>query len=322
MAWDNAFETTPSGSDPGTVIPAKFADLKVAVRERIGLEHIMPLTSDDSHGVHKVGSARVFVDDATVTDFAPRTPNPLDDNLGKIVFKPTDGIMEVMQADPDGLKELQYVHIGDVNDTVAGVKTFTVSPIITESQLTGSEIKVGISTDSPAKIATMEARIMNEIDVLKGALFGSAGIIPVGFRYVQFPGVGTKTPDEMWGSLLKQGVNGDGAAATWVLITNDDDYLSSAFFRLNPTGMGVLADAQAFTAITAKNGSVPSHTHIYTRTPGVEDMPQGLGSTKDLAKDDSYSDPTGIPIGFDANLEVAAENRPRNVTVQVWKRTA
>jgi len=71
-AWDAAFEASPANNDAAAQGAKKIRDTRIETRNRIEIEHIIGVNDglSDDNGLHRLGSARCFMQDAAPTVLA------------------------------------------------------------------------------------------------------------------------------------------------------------------------------------------------------------------------------------------------------------
>jgi hypothetical protein len=294
--WDSGFENTPASTDSGSTIPARMIEIKEMVRERLDNEHVFQLTEQSSQGNHKIGSARAFVDDADVSNYAPIDPTPHDNiEKGRLQYKPTEGILQVANS---GWKALDYVRkTKDTAETIVGAKTMTIAPKISEKQdnEAGTALAVNYDTGKAAKISIVQLLIANA--TTRAILEALA--IPVGYVYIQLKG--QAAPWSLWTSI---------GQLQW---TNDTAVYANRF----------LAGAGAGYVFGTDYGSeVPTHTHGFTVDANATGHDTGIdslgGSNHPLntGAQAHFSGTTAAPAG------ASTDGRPKSTIFQVWRRSS
>jgi len=192
------------------------------------------------------------------------------------------------------------MHLGDVDDTAYGLKTFFKWPVV--SDITGiaeNDPYAGHSDSTLVPVAAVKRALLDQVAALQDA------IIPVGFLYVQYPGFGAPTALWPW--------------ATWSS-TETASAFAGAFFRAEGTGAlafgGGLQEQQL---LSHKHDIVYGNSDANSITDAKADA--GTVPFDDWFADDHvlYDLPTSTSIFPDA---ASIENRPKNFTIRIWKRTA
>ena len=68
LIWNSGFEASPANDDLFSQGPLRIRDLKENIRERLSVEHHFGSATTNDNGLHQVGSARCFVQDAEPTN--------------------------------------------------------------------------------------------------------------------------------------------------------------------------------------------------------------------------------------------------------------
>lgn len=311
------FEANPIATDLVGQTFAYIQDTRKAVGERLRAEHDM----DDTHGtsgqgVHNMGSARGFIFDKTTDLPAGPTIVPtyvLADGVskGRISFKRYDEILGgsnkifykifvyYKDADVEAWTEPSYVHLGNVAETMYGVKTFFDWPAV--SDITGvaeNDPYAGHSDSTLVPVGALKRALLDQVASLQNA------IIPIGFLYVQYPGFAS--PNDLW------------SWATWSY-SEAATAFAGAFFRAEGTGaLGFGAGLQV--------QQLESHAHALTY---VDSCDQGLSADQTdggvIDHDTVGNDHRIATLPSSTEVYPSAENtenRPKNFTMRIWKRTA
>jgi hypothetical protein len=197
---------------------------------------------------------------------------------------------------------LQYVGKAG-NETVAGVKTF--------SSLPKTEISTAFAAAANEDILpkkTLGDYITAQINAAIAA--ATLAAIPVGFIYVQLPG--KSAPATLY------------PGSTWSDVSYD---FAGLFFRAAGGGASAFGSGVQTQQIAHHNHN---HTHkLYEKT---DDGISGYGLTNDTTPERTGEEEvadvyTKGPIDniiyeLPASTDAGDENRPANVTVKIWQRTA
>ena len=174
------------------------------------------------------------------------------------------------------------------------------------------DTKVGINTNqtitglkifsafpiTPTEAPTANYQVANKKYVDDSVL----GAVPIGMCYTQYPG--TDTPSTLFGG-------------TWTLMFNSE----GVFFRTEGQGASSFGGGVQGDAIRNINGQV---TSIWGResTSGTGPFSIGDKVEQTLAGGTNRNDLVRIDFNASSQVPTASENRPRNRTVRVWRKTA
>lgn len=122
-------ETKPAGSRARSLGDDDIREFKRCIRERLAIDHIFldNEAGEDAIGIHKQVTMRALVADPTAYD-----------DVGYLYLKDVSGALELFYEDADGnviqITDAGALNSGAVllsgNQTVAGIKTFSSSPIV------------------------------------------------------------------------------------------------------------------------------------------------------------------------------------------------
>ena len=207
--------------------------------------------------------------------------------------------------DPDTGKkewsdEVDFVSTEDVKDSTGDSTTHPMSQKATtdalNTKITGGSVVQGTGSST--------ADVMSQKAVTEA-------ITPIGMCYTQYPG--TETPSSLFGG-------------TWALMFNDE----GVFFRTEGQGASSFGGGVQGDAIRNITGNTNvlrgvSNIHVLRGASGVFsawDTSSIYSRNVELVENtDEY---TLLRFDFDASRVVptAPENRPRNRTIRVWRKTA
>src|SRR5690625_1482405 len=136
---------------------------------------------------------------------------------------------------------------------------------------------------------------------------------PIGFCYTQYPG--TDTPSTLFGG-------------TWTLMFNDE----GVFFRTEGQGAssfggGVQGDAIRniqgdFHVRSIRNMADDGFVTLPIASAGVFSLNKGSGTLNTTWANKSSTKSDRISFNASNVVPTASENRPRNLTIRVWRKTA
>jgi hypothetical protein len=320
ISWKTTtFESQPIATDKIGQVYAVIQTTRKAVGERIASEHSMDDDEDLSgnQGRHNVGAARLFYyDDIADLPAVPSAAKAFDADDGYAVGRSalvrydtaTVGVFAyklwVYKVDTEGSAwvEPSYIHTSDVDEVIAGLKTFSEWPIVDDT--TAGNKYDTIAEDYPYGNPAAPDTSLVTIKSVKQAILDNLAtvrndIVPINFIYVQYPGM--STPTQLW---------------SWATWTNVSDSFAGRFFRAEG------GDAAAFGTPQAQQ--LIAHTHGITwngTTPTTvgDKADAGVIDEDTFGTDDFTRD--AVPTVTD-EAGVGTDLRPMNYAVRIWKRTA
>jgi hypothetical protein len=324
ISWKTTtFESQPIATDKIGQAYAVIQTTRKAVGERIASEHSMDDNEDLSgnQGRHNVGAARLFYyDDIADLPAVPSTAKAFDADDGYAVGRSalvrydtaTVGVFAyklwVYKVDTEGSAwvEPSYIHTSDVDEVIAGLKTFSEWPVVDDTTVGNKYDTIAASYPygNPAapdtSLATIKSVKQALTDYMDTIL---ATIMPVGFVYVQYPS--QLTPTQLWGATF-------GAKWTyeWAATLYDGE-----FFSAEGTA------APAFGAATQAQ-AIPAHTHAIAEPDGSlvhNDDPLGGNILMGSWGDYHYNAVAATTVTESAGSGTVL--RPKNQSIRIWKRT-
>lgn len=97
VSWTTLFNESPTIADRVRNTPVFIQQTRAAVQERLAVEHCLDVTdggSQNDHGKHLQGSARVFVQ-ASAPTAATVTPDNADYSTGRVYLNSTNGRLSI-----------------------------------------------------------------------------------------------------------------------------------------------------------------------------------------------------------------------------------
>lgn len=298
ISWrTDTFEAKPVAADKIGLVYADVQNTRKAVGERFRTEHVMTdvEATSGNQGRHIMGSARVFY-------FANAADLPAVPNVP--VYNADDGyakgrIAMTRWSDPDDVGVFWYkllVYKSDAEGAAWVEPSYAHTSDVAET-LQGLKTfkvrpKVADVTTTYVDAASDDLLPKSIIEQRIAALTATIRdvVMPVGFIYAQLPGYAA--PATLW------------PWATWAAVD-----MNGAFPRFEGTG------AKGFGA-GEQEQEIGRHTHSVTHNNGKVVVG---GSGLDIGFLFGANNVT--PLSVSISETGGDENRPRNVTVRVWRRT-
>lgn len=295
--WDSNFENTPTSANLLGQVAAFVQATRALVRQRFHPEHFFSLdpANDASQGVHKVGSARVWVGASE-----PATPQPdyateaTDAATGRVLVDTAAATIKVQNGTAWQGLVTEAATATKIPVRNSSGEVLTATPAAGSPDTAAANKKYVGDTDTATR-----SWVETQLETLASAL------IPVGFVYVQYP----------WQDIPANLYAGRGWS--WLDITSN---FAGAFFRSE----GGLSEAFR-TSVAAAQGFAQQNLSGWFH---VDQNGQCDGTLFKDGGDAPGKSGQGTGVGrlvnFNASGQIttAAEVRPKNFAIRIWKRTA
>ncbi len=165
-------------------------------------------------------------------------------------------------------------------------------------------------TEARNAVAQAKTEAQNAITQAKKDVLNSA--IPIGFIYTQFPN--QPTPQQLWGNTMTwQNISSQYADCFFRAEGRDNDYYGAKKFQTGKQTDAIRDFTFAFKTNLGWGYGLQQNMSIVDQG---NDWGWSDGSSR------RHSDRVGYRFSVSTVVTTAAENRPVNYTVRIWKRTA
>ncbi len=173
-----------------------------------------------------------------------------------------------------------------------------------------TSLRQQLKSELMAEITKAKTEAQNAITQAKKDVLNSA--IPIGFIYTQFPN--QPTPQQLWGNTMTwQNISSQYADCFFRAEGRDNDYYGAKKFQTGKQTDAIRDFTFAFK--TNLGWGYGSQQNMSIVDQG-DDWGWSDGSSR------RHSDRVGYRFSVSTVVTTAAENRPVNYTVRIWKRTA